>query len=117
MIPKVDFGFPKKDQPEITKEALMSSMSEEADPSESRAAARNALRPYQSRVTSIVRTQSYSELYGRIRMASRDLCHDFSGIAPGFSVFRRASNTHLSHRKRIRGRAQAGIYSVIRRAG
>ncbi len=81
----------------------MSSMSEEADPSESRAAARNAAAgPLPSRVTfNRFELNRILDLYGRI-----------------FSVFRRASEVPIYRiEKDPRLARKQGIYSVISASG
>jgi hypothetical protein len=60
MIPKSESGFRNKTMPVMTGDAPMSSMSEEVDPSEARAVARNAAAgALLNRVT--FRTQSHLE--------------------------------------------------------
>jgi len=92
----------------------MSSISEEADPSESHAAARNAAAgPLPSRVTfNRFELDRILNLYGRMVADGewRDYAIDFLRDRAVFSVFRRASEVPVY---RIEKDPRQGIYSVI----
>jgi hypothetical protein len=100
----------------------MSSMSEEADPSESRAAARHAAAgPLPSRVTfNRVELNRILNLYGRMVADGewRDYAIDFLRDRAVFSVFRRASEVPIYRiEKDPRLARKQGIYSVISASG
>jgi hypothetical protein len=118
------FGFPeKRDQAGNHKRRRsMSSMSEEADPSESRAAARNAAAgPLPSRVTfNRFELNRILNLYGRMVADGewRDYAIDFLRDRAVFSVFRRASEVPIYRiEKDPRLARKQGIYSVISASG
>src|SRR6266404_6071676 len=96
----------------------MSSISEEADPSESRAAARNAVAsPLPGRVTfNRFELNRILNLYGRMVADGewRDYAIDFLRDRAVFSVFRRASEVPIYRiEKDPRLARKQGIYSVI----
>jgi Protein of unknown function (DUF2794) len=100
----------------------MSSMSEEADPSEARAAARNAVAgPLPSRVTfNRFELNRILNLYGRMVADGewRDYAIDFLRDRAVFSVFRRASEVPIYRiEKDPRLARKQGIYSVISASG
>ena len=104
----------------------MSSMSEEADPSETRAAARNAAAsPSQSLSPNLVTFNRIElnrilNLYGRMVAAGewRDYAIDFLRDRAVFSVFRRASEVPIYRiEKDPRLARKQGIYSVISASG
>jgi hypothetical protein len=104
----------------------MSSMSEEADPSENRAAARNAAAgplpsPLPSRVTfDRFELNRILNLYGRMVADGewRDYAIDFLKDRAVFSVFRRASEVPIYRiEKDPRLARKQGIYSVISATG
>ena len=104
----------------------MSSMSEEADPSETRAAARNAAAgPSQSPSPNLVTFNRIElnrilNLYGRMVAAGewRDYAIDFLRDRAVFSVFRRASEVPIYRiEKDPRLARKQGIYSVISASG
>ena len=104
----------------------MSSMSEEADPSETRAAARNATAgPPQSSSPNLVTFNRIElnrilNLYGRMVAAGewRDYAIDFLRDRAVFSVFRRASEVPIYRiEKDPRLARKQGIYSVISASG
>ncbi len=104
----------------------MSSMSEEADPSETRAAARNtAASPSQSPSPNLVTFNRIElnrilNLYGRMVAAGewRDYAIDFLRDRAVFSVFRRASEVPIYRiEKDPRLARKQGIYSVISASG
>src|SRR5438552_18747514 len=100
----------------------MSSMSEEADPSESRAAARNAAAgPLPSRVTfNRFELNRILDLYGRKVAAGewRDYAIDFLRDRAVFSVFRRSSEVPIYRiEKNPRLARRQGAYSVISATG
>src|SRR5258707_1224758 len=100
----------------------MSSISEEADPSESRAAARNAAAgPMPSRVTfNRFELDRILNLYGRMVADGewRDYAIDFLRDRAVFSVFRRASEVPIYRiEKDPRLARKQGIYSVISASG
>jgi hypothetical protein len=100
----------------------MSSMSEEADPSESRAAERGAAAaPVQSRVTfDRFELNRILNLYGRMVAAGewRDYAIDFLKDRAVFSVFRHASEVPIYRiEKDPRLARKQGIYSVISAGG
>src|SRR6058998_4410162 len=100
----------------------MSSISEEADPSESRAAARNAAAgPLPSRVTfNRFELDRILNLYGRMVADGewRDYAIDFLKDRAVFSVFRRASEVPLYRiEKDPRLSRKQGAYSVISATG
>ena len=100
----------------------MSSMSEDADPSESRAVARNAAAgPLPSRVTfNRLELNRILNLYGRMVADGewRDYAIDFLDDAAVFSIFRRASEMPLFRvEKRPKLRVRQGMYSVIAATG
>jgi Protein of unknown function (DUF2794) len=104
----------------------MSSMSEEADPSENRAAVRNAAAgPLPSQVTLNVTFNRLElhrilNLYGRMVADGewRDYAIDFLKDRAVFSVFRRASEVPIYRiEKDPRLARKQGIYSVISASG
>ena len=104
----------------------MSSMPEEADPSETRAAARNAAAsPSQSLSPNLVTFNRVElnrilNLYGRMVAAGewRDYAIDFLRDRAVFSVFRRASEVPIYRiEKDPRLARKQGIYSVISASG
>jgi hypothetical protein len=100
----------------------MSSMSEEADPSENRAAARNAAAgALPSRVTfNRFELNRILNLYGRMVADGewRDYAIDFLRDRAVFSVFRRASEVPIYRiEKDPRLARKQGIYSVISASG
>src|SRR6266487_1420261 len=100
----------------------MSSISEEADPSESHAAARNAAAgPLPSRVTfNRFELDRILNLYGRMVADGewRDYAIDFLRDRAVFSVFRRASEVPIYRiEKDPRLGRKQGIYSVISATG
>ena len=104
----------------------MSSMSEEADPSETRAAARNAAAsPLQSLSPNLVTFNRIElnrilNLYGRMVADGewRDYAIDFLKDRAVFSVFRRASEVPIYRiEKDPRLARKQGIYSVISASG
>ena len=100
----------------------MSSMSEETDPSENRAAARVAAAgPLPSRVTfNRVELNRILNLYGRMVADGewRDYAIDFLKDRAVFSVFRRASEVPIYRiEKDPRLARKQGIYSVISATG
>jgi len=102
----------------------MSSMSEEADPSETRAAARNAnaaASPPPAMVTfNRIELNRILNLYGRMVAAGewRDYAIDFLRDRAVFSVFRRASEVPIYRiEKDPRLARKQGIYSVISASG
>ena len=104
----------------------MSSMSEEADPSETRAAARNApAGPSQSLSPNLVTFNRIElnrilNLYGRMVADGewRDYAIDFLRDRAVFSVFRRASEVPIYRiEKDPRLARKQGIYSVISASG
>ena len=104
----------------------MSSISEEADPSEPRAAARNAAAsPSQSLSPNLVTFNRIElnrilNLYGRMVAAGewRDYAIDFLRDRAVFSVFRRASEVPIYRiEKDPRLARKQGIYSVISASG
>ena len=100
----------------------MSSMSEEADPSEVRAAARNAaVGPLPSRVTfNRLELNRILNLYGRMVADGewRDYAIDFLRDRAVFSVFRRASEVPIYRiEKDPRLARKQGAYSVISATG
>ena len=99
----------------------MSSMSEETDPSEARAAARNAAAgTTPSRVTfNRLELNRILNLYGRMVADGewRDYAIDFLRDRAVFSVFRRASEVHYRIEKDPRLARKQGIYSVISASG
>jgi hypothetical protein len=115
--------FSKKTiSPEITRRRPMSSMSEEADPSESHAAVRNAAAgPLPSRVTfDRLELNRILNLYGRMVADGewRDYAIDFLRDRAVFSVFRRASEVPIYRiEKDPRLARKQGIYSVISASG
>jgi hypothetical protein len=106
----------------LTGGASMSSMSEDADPSESRAAARNAAAgALPSRVTfNRLELNRILNLYGRMVADGewRDYAIDFLKDRAVFSVFRRASEVPIYRiEKDPRLARKQGIYSVISASG
>jgi uncharacterized protein DUF2794 len=100
----------------------MSSMSEEADPSENRAAERNAAAvALQSRVAfNRFELSRILHLYGRMVAEGewRDYAIDFLKDRAVFSVFRRASEVPIYRiEKDPRLARKQGIYSVISASG
>ena len=100
----------------------MSSMSEETDPSESRAAARNtAAGPLPNRVTfNRLELNRILNLYGRMVSDGewRDYAIDFLRDRAVFSIFRRASEVPLYRiEKDPRLARKQGMYSVISASG
>src|SRR5205809_283126 len=100
----------------------MSSISEEADPSESRAAARNAAAgPLPSRVTfNRFELDRILNLCGRMVADGqwRDYAIDFLKDRAVFSVFRRASEVPIYRiEKNPRLSRRQGVYSVISATG
>jgi Protein of unknown function (DUF2794) len=104
----------------------MSSMSEDADPSENRAAARNAAAgPIPNQVTLNVTFNRFElsrilNLYGRMVADGewRDYAIDFLRDRAVFSVFRRASEVPIYRiEKDPRLARKQGIYSVISATG
>jgi hypothetical protein len=100
----------------------MSSMSEEADPSENRAAVRNAAAgPLPSQVTfNRLELHRILNLYGRMVADGewRDYAIDFLKDRAVFSVFRRASEVPIYRiEKDPRLARKQGIYSVISASG
>ena len=104
----------------------MSSISEEADPSEPRAAARNAAAsPSQSLSPNLVTFNRIElnrilNLYGRMVAAGewRDYAIDFLRDRAVFSVFRRASEVPIYRiEKDPRLARKQGVYSVISASG
>ena len=102
----------------------MSSMSEEADPSETRAAARHAnaaASPPPAMVTfNRIELNRILNLYGRMVAAGewRDYAIDFLRDRAVFSVFRRASEVPIYRiEKDPRLARKQGIYSVISASG
>lgn len=104
----------------------MSSMPEEADPSETRAAARNAAAsPLQSLSSNLVTFNRIElnrilNLYGRMVADGewRDYAIDFLRDRAVFSVFRRASEVPIYRiEKDPRLARKQGIYSVISASG
>jgi len=100
----------------------MSSISEEADPSESHAAARNAAAgPLPSRVTfNRFELDRILNLYGRMVADGewRDYAIDFLRDRAVFSVFRRASEVPIYRiEKDPRLARKQGIYAVIAQGG
>ena len=104
----------------------MSSMSEEADPIETRAAARNATTgPPQGQSPNLVTFNRIElnrilNLYGRMVAAGewRDYAIDFLRDRAVFSVFRRASEVPIYRiEKDPRLARKQGIYSVISASG
>jgi hypothetical protein len=100
----------------------MSSMSEDADPSENRAVARNAAAgPLPSRVTfNRLELNRILNLYGRMVADGewRDYAIDFLKDRAVFSVFRRASEVPIYRiEKDPRLARKQGIYSVISATG
>src|ERR1017187_6428729 len=100
----------------------MSLMSEDADPSEARAAARNAAAgPTPSRVTfNRIELNRILNLYGRMVADGewRDYAIDFLRDRAVFSVFRRASEVPIYRiEKDPRLVRKQGIYSVISASG
>jgi Protein of unknown function (DUF2794) len=109
--------------PGIKRRRSMSSMSEEADPSEVRAAARSsaAAAPLPSRVTfNRLELNRILNLYGRMVADGewRDYAIDFLKDRAVFSVFRRASEVPIYRiEKDPRLARKQGIYSVISASG
>jgi hypothetical protein len=106
----------------ITRRRSMSSMSEEADPSEARAAVRNAAAgPQPGRVTfNRLELNRILNLYGRMVADGewRDYAIDFLKDRAVFSVFRRASEVPIYRiEKDPRLARKQGIYSVISATG
>ena len=100
----------------------MGSISEEADPSESRATARNAVAsPLPGRVTfNRFELNRILNLYGRMVADGewRDYAIDFLRDRAVFSVFRRASEVPIYRiEKDPRLARKQGIYSVISASG
>lgn len=99
----------------------MSSMSEEADPSETRAAARNAAASQLPVVTfHRIELNRILNLYGRMVADGewRDYAIDFLRDRAVFSVFRRASEVPIYRiEKDPRLARKQGIYSVISASG
>ena len=100
----------------------MGSMSEEADPSESRAAARNtAAGPLPSRVTfNRIELNRILNLYGRMVADGewRDYAIDFLKDRAVFSVFRRASEMPIYRiEKNPKLARRQGAYSVVSATG
>ena len=100
----------------------MSSMSEDTDPSENRAAARNtAAGPLPSRVTfNRLELNRILNLYGRMVADGewRDYAIDFLRDRAVFSVFRRASEVPIYRiEKNPRFARRHGAYSVISATG
>ena len=99
----------------------MSSMSEEADPSETRAAARNAAASPLPVVTfNRIELNRILNLYGRMVADGewRDYAIDFFRDRAVFSVFRRASEVPIYRiEKDPRLARKQGIYSVISASG
>lgn len=100
----------------------MSSTSEEADPSEARAAARNAAAsPVPALVTfNRIELNRILNLYGRMVAAGewRDYAIDFLRDRAVFSVFRRASEIPIYRiEKDPRLARKQGVYSVISASG
>ena len=100
----------------------MSSMSEDADPSENRAAARNtAAGPVPSRVTfNRLELNRILNLYGRMVAEGewRDYAIDFLKDRAVFSVFRRTSEVPLYRiEKNPKLSRRQGAYSVISATG
>ncbi len=99
----------------------MSSMSEEADPSETRAAARNAAASQLPVVTfHRIELNRILNLYGRMVADGewRDYAIDFLRDRAVFSVFRRASEVPIYRiEKEPRLARKQGIYSVISASG
>jgi Protein of unknown function (DUF2794) len=104
----------------MTREALMTSMSGEVDPSENRAAERS-IAPPQGRVTfDRFELSRILNLYGRMVANGewRDYAIDFPGERAVFSVFRRASEIPIYRiEKDPRLARKQGIYSVISATG
>src|SRR3989337_1142636 len=106
----------------MTRRRSMGSMSEEADPSESRAAARNtAAAPLPGRVTfNRIELNRILNLYGRMVADGewRDYAIDFLRDRAVFSIFRRSSEIPL-HRieKDPRLARKQGAYSVVSASG
>jgi Protein of unknown function (DUF2794) len=106
----------------ITRRRSMSSMSEEADPSEARAAVRNAAAgPQPGRVTfNRLELSRILNLYGRMVADGewRDYAIDFLRDRAVFSVFRRASEVPIYRiEKDPRLARKQGMYSVISATG
>src|ERR1700747_2062905 len=100
----------------------MSSMSEEVDPSEARAAARNAAAgPLPGRVTfNRLELNRILNLYGRMVAEGewRDYAIDFLKDRAVFSVFRRSSEVPIYRiEKNPRLARRQGIYSIISATG
>src|SRR5258708_15546378 len=100
----------------------MSSISEEADPSESRAAARNAAAGFLPNRVTFNRFELHRilNLYGRMVADGewRDYAIDFLRDRAVFSVFRRASEVPIYRiEKDPRLARKQGIYSVISPSG
>jgi len=100
----------------------MSSISEEADPSESRAAARNAAAGFLPNRVTFNRFELHRilNLYGRMVADGewRDYAIDFLRDRAVFSVFRRASEVPIYRiEKDPRLARKQGIYSVISASG
>ena len=99
----------------------MSSMSEDTDPSENRAAARTAAGPLQNRVTfNRLELNRVLNLYGRMVADGewRDYAIDFLRDRAVFSVFRRASEVPIYRiEKDPRLARKQGMYSVISATG
>jgi hypothetical protein len=99
----------------------MSLIPEDADPSESRAAARTAAAPVPNRVTfNRLELNRILNLYGRMVAAGewRDYSIDFLRDRAVFSVFRRASEVPIYRiEKDPRLARKQGMYSVISATG
>ena len=100
----------------------MSSMSEEADPSEVRAAARNAVAGPQAGLVTFNRIElnRILNLYGRMVAAGewRDYAIDFLKDRAVFSIFRRASEVPLYRiEKNPKLARKQGAFSVITATG
>jgi hypothetical protein len=99
----------------------MSLIPEDADPSDSRAAVRNAAAPLQNRVTfNRLELNRILNLYGRMVADGewRDYSIDFLRDRAVFSVFRRASEVPLYRiEKDPRLARKQGMYSVISATG
>ena len=100
----------------------MSSMTEEADPSEARAAARNAAATGLSNRVTFSRHElnRILNLYGRMVAEGewRDYAIDFLRDRAVFSIFRRAAEVPIYRiEKDLRLARKQGIYSVISAGG
>src|SRR5208282_3240738 len=106
---------------DMTRKRSMSSMSEDADPSEARAAARNAAVGLPGRVTfNRFELNRILNLYGRMVADGewRDYAIDFLKDRAVFSVFRRASEVPIYRiEKDPRLARKQGMYSVISATG